>query len=873
MENSDIISLLSELDVIIYKGNPDWSVDVISGSEKISGYALEEFKSGKINWIDIIHKDDVERVLKESEILSEKPIQITQYYRIITKSGEVRYVVDQKKSVFDNGKFLYVAGSVRDITEKRVANSHKSSDIFSILTDFIDAAVFIFSGENFAYVNKKMVDTFGYFEDEFYNKLKFWDIIHPDYREIVKVRGFARQKGEDVPAKYEVKLLTRDGRVLWSEYMGKPVIYNGKPSVIGTAFDITERKELEFKLKETVDMLNRAEVVAKFGCWELNLSTGKIYGSVGARRIYGIEGEEFEYEYVKYIPLLEYRPTLDRALKNLIENGEKYEVNFKIKDASNGEIKDVFSIATYDAERNTVFGILVDVTEHMTDKRTLEESEAKFRALTNTTSAAIFVYSGDKFIFANNEFEEVTGYSPEEIVGAQFWSIVHPEYMEMIRDRGLRRQRGENIPNRYEFKIITKNGEERWVDFTADRIMWDGKPAALGTAIDITEKKLIEEKLRHSQKLEALGRLAGGVAHEYNNMMTIILNYIELSILKTAPESELKEYLMRIRRAAEHAADITRQLLSFARKQPIRPVVIDLKDFFDNHIKMFKVLVGENIDVIFKSEENINNIKADATQLNQVMTNLLINAKDAIKGIGKIEIKLKNIEINDYYLPSYPGLQEGQYVLISVSDTGEGIKKELLDKIFEPFFTTKDVGKGTGLGLATVFGIVKQNKGNIYVESEEGVGTTFKIFLPAHFEGNEFKSQVKNTEFVQGQGEGLLLVEDEESVLDSVKSILEMLNYKVFHSASPLSALELLQTHKDEIKLIITDMVMPEMDGLEFAKRAREINPDIKIIFSSGHSEKMLEDMKIGIVNGSFIQKPYDIRDLTLKIYNELYGK
>ncbi|UOD33735.1 PAS domain S-box protein [Deferribacteraceae bacterium V6Fe1] len=872
-DNFKIIELLSELDIIIYRGNPDWSVDVISSGEKISGYTVEEFRQGEIKWLDIIYKDDLNRVLRESEVLSEKPCQITQYYRILTKSGDVRYVVDQKKSIFKDGKFLYVAGSVRDITEKRVASSYKSSDIFSILTDFIDAAVFIFSYENFVYVNKKMIDIFGYSEEEFYNELKFWDIIHPDFREIVKERGSARLKGEDVPARYEVKLITKDKKVYWSEYMGKPIIYNGKPAVLGTAFDITERKELEFKLKETVDMLNKAEVAAKFGCWELNLNTGKIFGSVGARRIYGLKNGNFDYELVKDVPLPEYRPILDNALKNLIENGERYELNFKIKDASDGEIKDIFSIATYDEERNTVFGVIVDVTESMSDKRALEESESKFKALTNTTSAAIFVYSDDKFIFVNNEFEEVTGYAPDEIVGAQFWSIVHPEHKEMIKDRGLRRQRGEDIPNRYEFKIITKNGEERWVDFTADKIMWDGKPAALGTAIDITEKKLIEEKLMQSQKLEAVGRLAGGVAHEYNNMMTIILNYIELSLLKTSPEGDLHDYLMRMRRAAEHAADITKQLLSFARKQPIRPVPIDLKDFFEKHIKMLKVLVGENIEVIFKSEEKIENVKADSSQLNQVITNLLINAKDAIKGVGKIEIELKNVEIKENFLPEYPGLENGRYVLISVSDNGEGIKKEYIDKIFEPFFTTKDVGKGTGLGLATVFGIVKQNKGNIYVESEEGVGTTFKIFLPAYFENNEYQSTIKNQGYIQGSGESLLLVEDEESVLDSVKQMLEMLNYKVFVSDNPLGALEILQKNKDVIRLIITDVIMPGIDGMELAKRAREINPDIKVIFTSGHNEKILDDLKIGVVNDNFIQKPYDIRDLTLKIYNELYGK
>ncbi|MBZ4642898.1 MAG: sensor hybrid histidine kinase [Deferribacteraceae bacterium] len=866
--NSNFSEFFLDADVMIYKGLPDWSVEVVSGSENICGYSPEEFNSKNIGWTELIHPDDRNLVLAEARKLNENHTTISQEYRILTKSGVIKYVLDKKVSIFENGEFKGVKGIVVDISDRRVESIYGES-IFRTLADFTSAGIFIFSGERFLYVNRSMLKVFGYSEYEFYNELKFWEVIHPDFREIVKQRGIDRQKGKNVPSSYDVKAITKEGRVFWASFSGKQIVFDGKPAVLGTAYDITYRVEAEQKLNEAIDRLNKAELYTKSGHWQLDLNTNTIIGSAGAKKIYGLYGEKFEYEIVKSVPLSQYRKDLDDALKNLIYHNIPYDITFKIRSNDSGLIKDIHSIAYFDKEKNIVFGIIKDITENLKDRQALIESEERFRALTNNAAAAIFVYEGSEFVYVNKGFENITGYSQDEIIGKNFWSIVHPDYQERIKQRGLARQRGEPVENRYEFKILTKDGKERWLDFTSGKITWNGKPAALGTAVDITEKKIIEDRLNHAQKLESIGRLAGGVAHEYNNMMTIILNYIEFSLMQLDKNSRLFDYISKMKNAALHTSEITKQLLSFARKQPVNIVAVDLKEFFNHQLKMMKVLLGEGVELKLDYAEDVKNIKIDMSQLNQIVTNLLVNSKDAMNGRGQIEIKLRNVYVENEDYSKYPGLKKGGYVLLEFSDSGCGIKKEHLGKIFEPFFTTKDVGKGTGLGLATVYGIVKQNNGNIYVESAEGVGTTFKIFFPPYEEISGDKYPSYGVSFKKGEGQCILLVEDEESLLTAEKTLLELLNYKVYAANNPLNALDILKENSD-INLLITDIVMPDLNGKELSILAKEIKPDIKVIFMSGYNEIMLDDMKASVEDFKidFVQKPFRIEELAEKIYN-----
>jgi nitrogen-specific signal transduction histidine kinase/CheY-like chemotaxis protein len=383
---------------------------------------------------------------------------------------------------------------------------------------------------------------------------------------------------------------------------------------------------------------------------------------------------------------------------------------------------------------------------------------------------------------------------------------------------------------------------------------------------DITDQLRIAEQLFQAQKMESVGRLAGGVAHDYNNMLGVILGFTELAMDKVNPSTEVYSDLNEILDATKKSAEITRQLLAFARKQTVEPKVLDLNHAVETMLKMLRRLIGEDIDLSWRPASQSWPVKIDPSQLEQVMVNLCVNARDAIETVGKITIETGKVTLDEAYCADHAGFFPGEFAVLGVSDDGCGMDKETLDNIFEPFFTTKDKDTGTGLGLAMVYGIVKQSGGFINVYSEHREGTTFKIYLPRYVgQPDKIKPEVA-TEIITGRGEMVLLVEDESATRKMCKKMLEKLGYKVFAAGTPDEAIRLAAEHSGEIHLLITDVIMPDMNGRDLANRLGALYPGIKTLFMSGYTANVIAHRGVLEEGVQFIPKPFSAKDLGMKI-------
>jgi len=381
------------------------------------------------------------------------------------------------------------------------------------------------------------------------------------------------------------------------------------------------------------------------------------------------------------------------------------------------------------------------------------------------------------------------------------------------------------------------------------------------------KRELLEDKLIQAQKMESVGRLAGGVAHDYNNISSIIIGYSELALEKVEPSNPLHDDLIEIFNAAKRSTDITRQLLAFARQQTIAPKVLDLNNTTESMLKMLRRLIGEDIDLAWLPGSEVWPVKMDPTQIDQILANLCVNARDAIADVGKVTIETENISFDENYCADHAGFIPGEYVLLAVSDDGIGMAPETLDKVFEPFFTTKGQGKGTGLGLATVYGIVKQNEGFINVYSEPDKGTSIKIYMPRHTGQGAESFAEENIEIPLSQGsEVVLLVEDDASILKLVERVLENLGYMVLPTNSPEEAIKLVEEHIGNIHLLITDVVMPEMNGRELSEKLQVLYPQLKILFMSGYTANVIAHRGVLDEGISFISKPFSSKEIALKI-------
>jgi signal transduction histidine kinase/ActR/RegA family two-component response regulator len=414
-------------------------------------------------------------------------------------------------------------------------------------------------------------------------------------------------------------------------------------------------------------------------------------------------------------------------------------------------------------------------------------------------------------------------------------------------------------------------------DYDEDDVRWVNMLVSI--AWDIVAKKLADEEreklqsqLQHFQKMEVVGQLAGGIAHDFNNMLAVILGHAEMTLELLDPEQPIYDNLEIIHKAASHSADLTHQLLAFARKQTVISRILKINSIVEEMLPMLRRLVGENITLVWIPETRLIQVKIDPAQIDQILANLCINARDAINGTGQITIEtsLVHIDTIDGAI-NHPYLAPGNYVTLTVSDNGSGIEKKDLPHIFEPFFTTKEIGKGTGMGLSTVYGIVKQNNGSIECESNIGKGTSFRISLPLHNEPAATNEDELQTEPEKSGGtETILLVEDEHDILKLCKLMLESRGYNVLSTATPSEAIKITKQHKGNINLLLTDVIMPEMNGNELSKKLQSIQPNLKTLFMSGYMTEIVSHHKTTNNDVTFIQKPFSLNTLIKAVHESL---
>ena len=505
------------------------------------------------------------------------------------------------------------------------------------------------------------------------------------------------------------------------------------------------------------------------------------------------------------------------------------------------------------------------------------ESEERFRNLMeNVEAVAVQGYGFDGTTqYWNKASERLYGYTQQEAIGRSLLDLIIPPEMRDAVTEEMRKmvETGEPVPSG-ELLLMHKDGSRVPVISHHTIVRVPGRAQELFCLdIDITElkqaeaeRKILQEQLNQAQKMEAVGRLAGGVAHDFNNMLGVILGYVELASEKIDSNQDLYSDLKEIQKAAQRSADLTKQLLTFARKQIIAPKMLDLNDTVDSMLKMLRRLIGEDIDLIWLPGAQLWPIKIDPTQIDQILANLCVNARDAITDVGKLTIETQTKVFDQEYCARRTGFMPGDYVMLSVTDNGCGMNKETLDNLFEPFFTTKEIGKGTGLGLATIYGIVKQNKGFINVYSEPGQGTTFKIYLPRFYTSEEIHEKTLREKPAPIGNETILLVEDEPAILEMTRMMLERKGYLVLPAATPAEAIRIADTYVGKIDLLMTDVVMPEMNGRDLSKKITAIFPEIKLLFMSGYSANVITQQ--GVLNDgvAFMQKPFSMNELAEKI-------
>lgn len=523
----------------------------------------------------------------------------------------------------------------------------------------------------------------------------------------------------------------------------------------------------------------------------------------------------------------------------------------------------------------------LDIASRKQTEEALRDSEGRFRSLVESAPEGIFVQSEGRFVFLNPAMVKLLGAArAEDLLGTDLMERIAPEYHEAVQQRIMeQRETGKPVPFMGQ-EYLRLDGSRVAVETTAVAIRFEGQDAHLVFVRDITERRQAEEeqeKLRNQlnqlQKMESIGRLAGGVAHDFNNMLGVILGYTQMAMEKMDPAQPLFNYLKEIRKVAERSADLTRQLLAFARKQTVAPRILDLNETVNGMLNMLQRLIGESIDLAWLPGRELRPVKVDPAQIDQILANLCVNAKDAISGVGRICIETSNVSFDDAYCAARADFLPGDYVQLTVSDNGSGMDRATLKQIFEPFFTTKSVGKGTGLGLSTVYGIVKQNHGFINVYSEPGQGTSFKIYLPQH-KGESVQFQVKDTVSPVAEGiETVLLVEDEPALLELGQMMLKSLGYRVLAAGSPLEALELVRSGREDIHLLLTDVVMPEMNGKDLFSRLLALYPRLRCLYMSGYTADVIAHHGVLEEGVNFIQKPVSTKDLAVKVRAVLDGK
>jgi PAS domain S-box-containing protein len=844
-------------------------VETNAAFQRMTGYSGEELRH--MQWQDVTHPDDIEMNAARVNGLM---------------SGELRSYDFEKRYLLKNGKTIWgrVVGSrldedhkisiIEDITERKEAQArlHATAERLQAILEHAPVGINIVDPRNGRILesNAAFQRIIGYSAEEL-KGMTIEDYTHPDDlpHNLALLDGM--NKGNWSHYELEKRNLQRDGKIIWVR--ARRARLNDDLS-IGIIEDVTERKQAVEQLRRSEarfrGLIESSIVGVLVGCPDgrINYTNDAFLALTGYTR----EDVKAGLHWRDLSPA-EYQPLVDQNLEDLRRIGRfrPYEKEYFRKDGSRVPVM----VGGAMAEGGETVVFVVDLTERKEQQLELE----RLARIVESADDAIVSLSLQGIILSWNEgAQRLFGYSKAEMIGASEDILLPSD--NVAETEAIRKvlATGKGLDHFWAVRV-TKSGELKPVGLTISPVT-----DALGKIIGISKiardrtqilkAQQLEEQLRQSQKLESLGRLAGGVAHDFNNLLMVISSYTEMLQDRVMLNEKGQKYTQQILKAADRAASLAQQMLAFSRKQVLAPRVLDLNATIEDTAKMIKRLIGEDIELIFQPGTPLAAIEADPSQITQVLLNLCVNARDAMPQGGIITIATTDAEVDAAMASRHTGLHTGSYVMLTVSDTGLGMTREVQERIFEPFFTTKPTGQGTGLGLSTVYGIVKQSNGYIWVQSELGQGTSFKLYFPIT-QKQPVTARPRSAKRGKGRGETILVVEDEMALRSSVCEHLEGHGYCVLEAPDGQGALELAASHDGPIDILLTDVIMPSMSGPETAERLLQLpdRHDVVTLYMSGYPDDAIVNHGVSEPGVALIQKPFSLGTLTEKVQELLAAR
>jgi PAS domain S-box-containing protein len=790
-------------------------------------------------------------------------------------------LVDAEPVLNDDGTVKQVVCSFIDISELKNAEAAMlvSEERFRAISEYSHSAICIVDeNAQILWINEKMMEISGFKRAQIMAAESFISFIAPESADFVVSNFMEFVAGHEYHHHYNFYIIRADGEHrLLEKHMTHYTDKHGRRSLIISMLDVTETERAAKALIESEEKFSTAFKASPEAISIIAMKDGT-YIDVNDifLKISGFEKEDIigrtALDLDFWVDNNERNEYKDRLLKHgFIRNFEaQYKMRF-------GEIRNFIvssEVIELDGEKCSL-NFIVDISERKKAEQALRENEAKQgKMVANIGDVIVIIDKNGINQYKSPNIERWFGWTPEDVIGKPALDNVHPDDVDAAGKFITSLMTTPDAIGTTECRYRCKDGSYKWIEFTGFNLMNDPDiQGLLGNYQDISERKHAEEEkakleaqLQHALKMESVGRLAGGVAHDFNNMLQAILGNADMAKEMTPSDSPLRESLDEICNAAERSADLTRQLLAFARKQTVAPKVLNLNETVDGMIKMLQRLIGENINLSWLPGDGLWSTKVDPSQIDQILANLCVNARDAINGVGKITIETENCFCDEGYCANHIGFEPGSYVHLTVSDNGCGMDKEMMEHIFEPFFTTKGVGEGTGLGLATVYGAVKQNNGYIITYSEPGQGTSFNIYLPRHIgKSEQLAKDGKDGAITKGK-ETILICEDEATILKLAKMMLQRIGYNVLAANTPGEAVQLAEDYDGDIQVLMTDVIMPEMNGRDLARRIQQIYPNIKRLFMSGYTADVIAHHGILEEGVHFLQKPFSMKELSARV-------